>query len=149
MVTWIDINAPYYPEYATPYPQNLYGRSPLDAGQLERLWGLTGRAKPDRPQACLMVNFTRPELSPCLAKLAAAKGPAYQEALAIIRGGQQRLAARPNPDRPGFQFVSEADLRREAKYEARRMIEARMRAAIGSGRKLYDKDAAAGQPVAR
>ena len=37
IVTWIDINAPYYPEYATAYRDNLYGRSPIDMAQLDRL----------------------------------------------------------------------------------------------------------------
>jgi len=31
IVTWIDINAPYYPEYASAYRENLYGRSPTPA----------------------------------------------------------------------------------------------------------------------
>lgn len=142
VLTWIDINAPYYPEYATPYPDNLYGRSPLDASQwkrLSKLTGLTKAGKKGAPQFCTMVNFTRPELSPCLERLAGIKGPAYQEALAIIRAGQQMLARQPNPDLPSFRLVGEADLRREAKYETRREIEAGMRDAILDGRKLFDK----------
>ena len=42
IVTWIDLNAPYYPSYASAYPDNLAGRSPLDDAQLARLEQLTG-----------------------------------------------------------------------------------------------------------
>jgi hypothetical protein len=34
VVTWIDLNAPYYPSYASAYPDHLAGRSPLD----DRSW---------------------------------------------------------------------------------------------------------------
>jgi hypothetical protein len=37
-VTWIDINAPYYPTYAGgAYRNNPYGRSPLSDAELNRL----------------------------------------------------------------------------------------------------------------
>ena len=42
VITWIDLNAPYYGNYASAYPDNLFGRSPLDNRQLARLAELTG-----------------------------------------------------------------------------------------------------------
>ena len=88
IVTWIDINAPYYPEYASAYRGNRYGRSPLDDTQLSELQRLTGSIE---------VNFTRPEFSPCLAKFTDPNDPARRETLAIIDAGQRNLAARPAP----------------------------------------------------
>ncbi|MFH1718598.1 MAG: hypothetical protein ABIF19_14685, partial [Planctomycetota bacterium] len=72
IVTWIDLNAPYYPRYDCAYPDNLSGRCPLDDKQLSRLTELTGvpfakladHAKNSGPQ----ISFNRPRLSPCLAK---------------------------------------------------------------------------------
>ena len=86
IVTWIDINAPYYPDYAGgAYRDNLYGRSPLDrpaAGATEP----ADRHEAGRPAVRREVNFTRPELSPCLAQFADKSDPQYREALAIIAG---------------------------------------------------------------
>jgi hypothetical protein len=48
VLTWMDINAPYYPDYAGgALGDNFYGRSPLDANQLKRLCELTGIANGD------------------------------------------------------------------------------------------------------
>lgn len=141
LVTWIDLNAPYYPEYACAYPDNLTGRCPLDNAQIGRLKELTGvdfagLARHSRgigPQ----VSFERPEKSPCLAKLKAAGGPEYDEALGIIRAGKAMLAQRPRADMPGFTLAG-ADLEREKKYERRAAIEAHNRGAIRTGQHVYD-----------
>jgi hypothetical protein len=137
VITWIDINAPYYPEYATAYPDNLYGRCPLDNRQLDQLAKLTGMKLRDRLGLGL-VSFTRPELSPCLEGLAKDKGPACEEAVAIIRAGQKMLAERPDADLPNFRLVAPADVQREDKYQARRAIEAEMRSAIIRGEKRHE-----------
>ena len=42
IVTWIDLNAPYYPTFACAYPDNLAGRCPLNDTELKRLKELTG-----------------------------------------------------------------------------------------------------------
>jgi hypothetical protein len=42
LIIWVDLNAPYYPDYASAYPDNLAGRAPLDNAQLARLQELTG-----------------------------------------------------------------------------------------------------------
>ncbi len=134
IVTWIDINAPYYPKYASAYRDNLYGRSPLDGNQLKRLIELTGVNLNDRKHSC-EVNFTRPEKSPCLARLTPHDSPAYREALAIIQAGKDLLARRPRADMPGFQLVSPTEIQQEQKYRDRLEQETEMRAAIIRGEK--------------
>jgi len=43
VATWIDLNAPYYPDFYSNYPDNFTGRSPLSNAQLSELGTLTGR----------------------------------------------------------------------------------------------------------
>jgi hypothetical protein len=141
MVTWIDLNAPYYPSYASAHPGNLAGRSPLDDKQLARLEELTGvplrqlagHSSNRGPQ----ISFDRPELSPCLGKLKENDDQKYKEALDLIRTGQQLLADCPEADKAGFQ-PGERDQWREQKYLARSQNEQRNRAAIRRGAKLYE-----------
>ena len=141
IATWIDINGPYYPRYATAYPDNLTGRSPLNNAQIKRLTELTGV-----PFAKLgshggnrgpQVSFERPQLSPCLVKFKDAGDPKYIEALAIIEAGKQTLAARPRADMPGFTACA-VDQQRQRDYAMREEVESRNRRAISKGRKLYD-----------
>lgn len=54
------------------------------------------------------VNFTRPELSPCLAGLTDHNNPKYKEALSIVQAGRQTLQANPRADMPGFVASNEA-----------------------------------------
>jgi len=115
IVTWIDINAPYYPEYASAYRDHPYGRSPISAGELNRLAELTGANVKDRWGHGL-VSFTRPELSPCLAPLSPGD-PKREEALTILRAGQARLAERPRADMPGFRLVSPVEIAQQEKYD--------------------------------
>ena len=135
VVTWIDLNAPYYPAYSSVYPDNLYGRSPLDGGQLKRLEVLTGM-KIDRQAGDTLVNLTRPDLSPCLAVFKDKSDPKYAEALAIIEAGKRMLAERPREDMPGCKLDG-LDLVREARYQERAKIEADVRQAILRGEKIY------------
>jgi hypothetical protein len=115
-VTWIDINAPYYPEFAAgAYRDHPYGRSPIDAGQVARLEQLSGLSL--RGEGILQVNFTRPEQSPCLLRIAERGDPRYREALAILLAGKENLARRPRPDMPGFRSADPRELAQEAKYE--------------------------------
>lgn len=130
--TWIDLNAPYYPSYATGFPDNLYGRSPLTPEETARLEQLTGKqiasagliSDPDP-----WVNFTRPELSPILGGVGATT---RDEALAVIRAGATRLAAEPRPDMPGW-ALSGADAARDAKYRAWASAQALVREALAAG----------------
>ena len=140
IVTWVDINAPFYPRYASAYPSNLAGRSPLDNTQLGRLTQLTGvpfaklanYAANRGPQ----VSFDRPELSPCLAIFKDKADPKYCEALAIIQAGQAQLAKGPRMDTPQAQLVG-VDVARMHKYHAQAKIEADMRRAIADGEKRH------------
>ncbi|MBX7255486.1 MAG: hypothetical protein K1Y02_03905, partial [Candidatus Hydrogenedentes bacterium] len=142
IVTWLDLNAPYYPSYGSAYPDNPGGRSPLSAGEVARLTELTGIkfvdyldwAKALGPQ----ISFARPDLSPCLAGLSDRSPGAYQEALAIIRTGGERLAQRPHPYDDPAQLCA-TDQEREKKYQARRAIELANREAVRSGTKRYDQ----------
>ena len=142
VVTWIDINAPYYSRYDSAYPHNLAGRSPLNNQQIARLTELTGvkfaafvgHKKNRGPQ----VSFDRPELSPCLAVFEDKTESAYIEALGIIRQGAVSLKEKPRADMDGFVPWSR-DERRQRKYLDRQRIEFENRHAIKVGRKVYDK----------
>jgi hypothetical protein len=146
IVTWIDLNAPYYPYYETAYPDHLAGRAPLTQAQVARLTKLTGvpfveLARHDKNQGP-QVSFERPELSPCLTGLAP-DSDAYREAVAIIRKGQQRLADKPGADLPGFE-PNGIDAQRMLKYALREAWEERNREALRQGKMVYD--AAPGAP---
>ncbi|NUQ65628.1 MAG: PD40 domain-containing protein [Pirellulales bacterium] len=124
VITWIDINAPYYPDYAGgAFRQNLYGRSPLTPPEVGRLSELTGIDLNHQEHAG-EVSFTRPERSPCLRNLPQAD-PRYAEALSILRAGRDRLAATPRPDIPGFVLVDPTEIQQENKYQTLLMQEAR------------------------
>ncbi len=132
VLTWIDINAPYYPDYASAYRDHLYGRAPLDPRQLARLSQLVGIPLAERG-AIAQVNFTRPALSPCLERLDRAD-PRYGEALAILEAGREALARQPAARR-----ISPVESAQEAKYQALREAEAAARRAIARGEKCYQR----------
>jgi hypothetical protein len=139
LYTWIDLNGVYYPRYESAYPDNPAGRSPLTAGELERLEeltgidfaGLNGFQRKLGPQ----ISFERPELSPCLSIIKFRK--AYGEALEIIKRGQRRLLETPRADMNGF-IPCEQHLIQLKKYEALSGLELSNRKAINEGEKHYD-----------
>jgi len=141
IVTWIDLNAPYYPTFACAYPDNLAGRCPLNDTELKRLKELTGVdffaangfAQLHGPQ----VDFTRPELSPCLDKIGDPTSAKFKEALAIIQTGAKRLVEHPRGDTLDF-TPCQTDRDREAKYQQRYNLEWRNRQAIRDHKKVYD-----------
>lgn len=142
LVTWIDLNAPYYPVYSSVYPDNLAGRSPLEPPQIHRLGKLTGikfedLARHDSSRGPL-VSFDRPEISPCLNGLRDSNPGAYAEAIAIIETGKEMLAKKPREDMPGNTTLEGADAFRQAKYESREDAEANARNAIQTDTKHYD-----------
>ncbi len=142
VVTWIDLNAPYYPNYASVFPDNLFGRSPLNDRQLTQLADLTGVPVNARKNAAELsgsqISFTRPERSPCLAKLDK-DGDKYGEALAIIRAGQDTLAKTPRADMAKFQLVSDQDRSRQERCDTLAQAEIASRKAILQGCKFIDK----------
>jgi hypothetical protein len=141
VVTWIDLNAPYYPSYASAWPDHLAGRSPLDDAELRRLEALVGvpflkLASHDANRGP-QISFDRPERSPCLARFKDPEDAAFGEALALIRAGRDRLRERPNPDADGFR-ACEVDRKRDEKYRFLLDEERRRRAAVRDGLKVYD-----------
>jgi hypothetical protein len=137
IVTWIDINAPYYPSYAGgAYRDNPYGRSPLDNQQLKRLSELTGVNLLDRGLPA-QLSFSRPEKSACLQEFVDKNDARYKEALAIIQTGREMLARNTRPDMPEFRMASPIEVEQETKYQARLASESRMRAAIARGEKGF------------
>jgi hypothetical protein len=147
VVTWVDINAPYYPTYACAYPANPIGRCPLTSAELGRLQKLARfrAVRNHRGRQRAWISFDRPERSPCLARIPNKESSQYKEALAIIRKGAERLKARPRADMPGFTPCA-ADRKRDAAYARRRAEELRNREAIREGRKAYDPKP---EPVSR
>jgi hypothetical protein len=139
--TWVDMNAVYYPEYESAYPDNPAGRSPLTADQLERLGQLTDidfkRLGDHRRQYGPQISFERPELSPCLVTIK--DDPAkYKEALAIITSGKEQLESLPRGDMEGF-VPSAEQLTQLEKYKERRNIADEILQAINEGEKKYDQ----------
>ena len=133
IVTWIDLNAPYYPEYSGgAYRNNVYGRCPIDHKQLARLDQLTG-AKIQRNDVTWM-NFTRPAWSPCLARLADKNSPQYREALQILQAGKENLSRQPRPDMPNFQLTDKIEIAQQCKYDTLRKAEVEARAAVAKGK---------------
>jgi hypothetical protein len=141
IVTWIDLNAPYYPRYDCAYPENLTGRSPLNNKQLQRLSDLTkvpfSKIAAHNSNLGPQISFGRPELSPCLKKFKDHAEPEYLEALAIIKAGSKMLQKRPRADMPGFE-ACHIDKQRQQQYIARQQIELNNRRSIQDGQKLYD-----------
>ena len=141
IVTWIDLNAPYYPHYSSAYPENLGGRSPLTDAQIARLEELTGfffseslnHTKNRGP----LINFDRPTLSHALERIDGKTSEEFAESLAIIKEGQENLETQPRADMDGFR-PSPADELRQEKYQSRLQVEMLNRTSIVRGAKRYD-----------
>ena len=129
IVTWIDINAPYYPTYYSAYPNNRFGRSPLDEAELGRIKELTGT------EPLWNISFTRPECSPCLES---AKD--VLAVLDILRAGAERLQRQPRGESCKFQPVDATDAYRAEKYDILKARLNEMRRAEIEGTKIYDAD---------
>ena len=136
IVTWIDINAPYYPRYASAYRNNLYGRSPLDNAQLDALIRLTGIDLKNQNNGN-QLYFGRPELSPALASLDA-DSPEYAEAVTIIDAGRVMLAQRPRAESADFVLTDPTEIAAEEKYQEMLADERARLTAIAEGERLYN-----------
>ena len=124
IVTWIDLNTSYYGTYASNFPNNPYGRCPLNDAQIDRLAALTGagvtvksRGAVDGPEAGTGINFTRPELSPCLKGFTNTNDNQYLEALALIREGRRVLYETTRADMADFVLRNPLDLARKCRLE--------------------------------
>ncbi|MDD2600454.1 MAG: hypothetical protein PHO37_14730 [Kiritimatiellae bacterium] len=138
LITWVDMNAPYYPFYECAYSENLAGRSPLNNQEIGRITKLTGKniARGHGPRQRSTISFERPELSRILADLPA-DSREREEALAIIREGAKRLKELPRADMEGF-VPNEIDQLREERYQRRLEVERTVYKAIRDGLKIYD-----------
>ena len=128
VVTWIDINAPYYPTYYSAYPANRFGRSPLDDAELERIRELTG------VEPLWNISFTRPERSPCLETAQDVQG-----VIDILRIGAERLKLQPRGESCEFQPVDPTDVKRAKKYDLLQKHLGEMRHAEVEGKRVYDE----------
>ncbi len=141
IVTWIDLNGPYYPYFSSAYPNGWAGRSPLNGTQIARLRQLTKAvfAISHKNNPGVQLSFDRPELSLCLRKFNNKNDPKYIEALSIIQAGKEKLAQTPRAEMPGF-VPGRWHQQVQTEYNRRQKVEFRNRVAILNGQKLYDKD---------
>ena len=157
IITWIDLNVPYYPSHVTYYRTHTFGRCPLDHKELAEL-GRLAAAVPGKVtygwkdvssygvrqlSGLIMaygspVNFTRPARSLCLSGFGDRTSPEYVAALGLIEKGAARLREHPRSDMAGFR-PCEADKRRLDYLAERRAIERRNRRAIAAGLRVYDE----------
>ena len=146
LITWIDLNAPYYPTGFSARPGPAPGRNPLTDPQTQRFFKLTGFVRDDFLKADRypgpQVSFDRPELSPCLTRIEDEKARA--EALAILEAGKGSLQRLPRADMPGFSTLHRADEDRRRHQQKYRQIEQQVRAAIRNGEKVFDAGATTG-----
>jgi len=141
--TWLDLNAPYYPQYETGQPDGVGGRSPLtlaETGRLQALSGVGLEKAADHQHHRVWLSFDRPALSPLLARVA--DGASRREALALIQAGAARLRATPRGDTLGFKMSPADQARHErAARLARRSVE--FEKALREDRRLRDEDVGA------
>ena len=143
LYTWMDLNAVYYPTYDSSYPDNIAGRCPLDDQEMKRLKELTGtdfdKINGFNRTVGPQIAFERPELSPCLDKIRNEK-PKYDEAVAIISKGKERLIIKPNGAvLEGF-VPCQTDQDRLKKYADKLNEENEFMKARADGRKKYDNN---------
>lgn len=139
LITWMDLNAPYYPTYDSAYPENPGGRAPITTAELKRLQALSGvrfrlaHQFNQREQ----LDFDRPERSRILSGPKAAANRA--EILEILRRGRERLEKTPRADSPGFKPCA-ADAARNARFLKNFNWENKIYRAIREGRPLKDSE---------
>ena len=139
VITWMDINAPYYPTYDSAYPEGVAGRGPLTRDEVRKLEALAGCrlgldfGRRQREQ----IDFDRPANSRILSAPKAKKN--RDAILKIIEVGGERLAKRPRADMPGFKPCG-TDAARNARYARNSEWEERVYKAIREGRELLDSE---------
>ena len=111
IITWIDLNAPYYGRYSAVYSENPYARSPLTGDQLKQLGEILDSSNSNSPgnpnfsdlekTEGSQFSFVRPEVSRILTKINDTSSLNYQQALLIIKAGKEQLQDQPREDMPG------------------------------------------------
>lgn len=157
IITWIDLNAPYYPDYYDYYSLNTWGRSPLDHKDLARLGRLVsespggekygwnsvtdycgGQLNEMMGKGILVINFSRPDQSECLKAFTDKTSPQYSEALELILKGRAMLEKHPRVDRSGC-TPCEWDKKQLSNHAQRTAAAELVRQAMAEERKVYDK----------
>jgi hypothetical protein len=137
IISWIDVNGVYYGEYSSVHP----GRVPLSSKDYKDLLKLAGikKAQDEEMKSGSLVSFTRPELSPILAKVGGKGSASYNKALAIIKKGAAALKTHPREDQTGgkTKLVYPEDIRRQKRYDLNLSEEAKSIKAILSGTRYY------------
>ena len=133
--TWLDLNAPYYPTFYTAYPGAPFGRSPMTAGEMQKLASLTGVNLQEHPGR---VTLDRPELSPCLNELEEGSKK-YSRALEIIRKAAKRLQKRPSADMQNFRPCT-TDRKRRQLFRRFERLNRRSLEALEAGKEVFDYD---------
>jgi len=140
IVTWIDLNAPYYPSYASAYPANLAGRSPISDGQLQRLEQLTGAKIRDSAGMGIIPALRSVSIDPKSAPASRNSRKTRPNTRKLWPSfARTRVVIDPARSRHGWLSTAERDQWRDAKYLARQRVEAANRQAIQDGKKLFDQ----------
>ena len=124
LVTWIDLNGPYYGTYEHTRPERYVGRDALPAAdQVRQMLGARNCAQchPQQVGADYEMNLTHPEWSAVLTaplpRQAGGRGlcgeagfggtddPDYQAVLSVLTAAAAELRQRPRMDMPGAQAV--------------------------------------------
>ncbi len=142
LYTWMDLNGVYYPVYESSFGDNLAGRCPLNDEEIKRLGKLTNTnfdvLNKFNRKLTAQVSFDRPEESPCLDVIRNDKAK-YDEAVAIINKGKQRLEETPRGDIEDELYLSDRDKKQLEKYVFRLKEENKNKSCIAAGQKYYEK----------
>ena len=149
IITWIDLNAPYYGRYSAIYSENPFARSPLSAGQLRQLAGILDHTYGKTPSSINFAalertegsqfSFFRPEMSRILQKIHGRETADYEAALEIIKAGREQLERLPREDLPGCPAdpVYKKDIERNLRYLKLAELEKKARQAVTKGEKYF------------
>lgn len=101
LYAWMDLNGVYYPIYESAFDDTLAGRCPLTYEEVDRLSELTGvnvrKLNRHSRKVQAQIAFDRPEKSPILDAIRTDKAK-YDEAVALIEAGRDRLKKTPRGD---------------------------------------------------
>ncbi|MFA5814568.1 MAG: hypothetical protein WC865_02995 [Bacteroidales bacterium] len=149
IITWIDLNAPYYGRYDAVYSENPFARSPLTKAQLKQLTEILDSSNTTNlpkvnysdleKKEGSQFSFVRPEMSRILTRINDKSSWSYQQALLIITAGKEQLLNQPREDIPGCpaEPIYKKDVIRNERYLRLIAAEKAARQAILAGKKCY------------
>jgi hypothetical protein len=143
LYAWMDLNGVYYPVYESAFDDTLAGRSPLTYEEIDRLSELTGvnirKLNAHYRKLPAQIAFDRPEKSPILDGIRGDKAK-YDEAVALIKLGRERLKATPRGDIEKKLVPCERHQAMLDKYDAKVAEITTSNKNIASGEKYYDPE---------